>query len=116
MVKSNNDVVAMKSAVVTTLDADPGLLVQTGASLLYGCSLGNAAAALTYVHFYNAAAISDVTLGTTVPDAIVVLPTSLPLSVLFVKPIAFPKGIVAYSLNATTGTTGAACNGAIYYA
>lgn len=116
MVKSDRDVAGLKGKLAAALDDSPGLLVQTGVTLLYSLHLANSAAALTYIQCFNAAAISDVTLGTTVPDLAIPIAVSGVLAMDLVKPLIFDKGLVMFSTNSSTGSTGAAVNGSVYYA
>ena len=90
-----------------TLDDAPGKLVQTGDTLLWGYHIANTVAAITYVQLFNAAALVDVTLGTTVPDAVLVLDTSAVGAESFPVPFGLARGFVAFSTTTATGDTAA---------
>lgn len=113
---SDADVSSPKSVVATTLDADPGLLVQTGPTLLYGLHFANTTAAIAFVQCFNAAALSGVTLGTTVPNAAFPMPLSATFDLELTKPLNFPLGLVVFATTTAGGNTGAAVNGTIVYA
>jgi hypothetical protein len=113
-VKCDADVGALKPVLAAALDDSPGLLVQTGPTLLYSVHLANGAAALTYIQCFNAAALSDVTLGTTVADIALPIIASGVLDIDLKKPVMFPKGLVVFSTNSATGSTGATANGSFF--
>ena len=113
---SDADVSSPKSVVATSLDDNPGLLVQTGPTLLYGLHFANGAAAITFIQCFNAAALSSVTLGTTVPNAVFPLPTSATADVELTKPLNFPLGLVVFSTTTATGSSAATSNGTFIYA
>jgi hypothetical protein len=64
-----------------TADANP-ILVRAKATLVCGLLLTNKAGAARYLKVYDAAKASDVTVGTTVPVALVILPatTTVPIA------------------------------------
>ena len=69
-------------------------LVQAGSTLMYLVNVHNPDAAAAHLQLFNAAAIADVTLGTTVPD----LSLQIPIGVDTVfppdgRPWAFDKGL-----------------------
>jgi len=99
-----------------TLDDDPKLLVKTGEALLYGYHFKNTTAAAAYVQLFDAAAITDVTVGTTVPNLSLGLAASAQETLGLVKPIKFALGIVAAATTTATGATGAAVDVNIFYA
>jgi len=115
-IKSDADIGAVQYKLASSLDDSPGLLVATGATLLYGLHFANGAAAITYLQCFNAAALVNVTLGTTVPDVVFPIITSGTLDVDLTKPLIFPLGLVMFSTNSATGSTGAASHGAVLYA
>ena len=116
MIKNDADIGSIKGKLAAALDDSPGLLVATGATLLYGMNIANGVAAMTYIQCFDAAELADVTLGTTTPDLAIPVITSGTLELTLTKPILFPKGLVVFSTNSATGATGAATNGTIYYA
>ena len=115
MIKSDSDIGAIQGKLVAALDDSPGLLVATGATLLYSIHLINGAAALTYLQCFNAAALVDVTLGTTVPTIAIPIIASAVLDIDLSKPLLFPLGLVVFSTTTATGSTGATTNGSIFY-
>ena len=106
--KGYRDVPYLLPVFVSGLDDDPGKLVQAGECNLWGWQAMNDVAAVTYIQLFNAAALVDVTLGTTTPDAWFALITSKPGRVILQRPINFPLGLCAFSTTAPTGLTGAA--------
>jgi len=116
MSKTDGDIGAAKSVAAVTLDDSPGLLVQTGDTLLYGIHIINTVAAISYLQLFNKAALSDVTLGTTVPDISLPLPVSGILDADFTKPIKFDKGLCAFSTTTAGGAGAAITHGTIIYA
>ena len=84
------------------------ILVQAGPTLLHGAEIHNATAAVAFAVFFNAAAIADVVIGTTVPDLVIGLIASGNASRDFSTPVSFPLGLVIASLTTTDGSTGAA--------
>lgn len=111
-----HDTFAAKPITAASLDDNPGVLVQTGNTTLWGFSIANGAAATTYVQLFDAAALTDVTLGTTTPDAWIALPASVAVN----HPVStkgllnFTKGLVAFSTNSATGNTGATTNATFF--
>jgi hypothetical protein len=116
MPKSDGDIGALKSLHTNGLDDSPGILVQTGDTLLYAIDLTNGVAAITYIQCFNKAALSDVTLGTTTPDAVFSIAASATDMKHFPKPIKFDKGLCVFSTNSSTGATGAASHCTWLYA
>lgn len=84
------------------------VLVQAGETLLYGYTLHNVTAADAFLLLFNAAAIADVTVGTTVPDYVVPNAANGVASRAFTKPLYFALGLVIASTTATDGSTDAA--------
>lgn len=123
MIKSDSDVSSIKAKVVTDLDADPGVLVQTGATLFYGVSLvaDGDTDILQFVQLFNAAALASVTLGTTAPDAVIAIPGGpadydYGVTTFLPKPMYFPLGLVAFATQTPTGNDAGSCSGSIFYA
>ena len=116
MVKSHNDVSALKGAVAVSLDDSPGLLVQTGPTLLYSMHFANTVAGVSYIQLFNAAALSNVTLGTTTPTVSIPVNTSGVLNMDLSKPLNFPLGLCAFSTTTATGSSAAIQHGTFFYA
>lgn len=100
--------------LVNTLDDSPGLLVKSTRGLLTGWALLNGAAAVTWVQFFDAAALADVTLGTTTPIMAIPMVASGETHAVGAE-IAFTTGIVVFSTTTLTGNTGATVNGTIFW-
>ena len=113
---SKFDVGACLPVVALVLDASPGLAVKATAGLLYGFALQNGAAAITYVQFFDAAAVGDVNLGTTSPTFVVGLAASAPLAMSFETPVKFKTGLVVFSTTTATGSSGAQVDGTFFIA
>lgn len=116
MAKTRNDVGWSIPVTAVTLDDSPGKLVQAGETLLTGWSIANAAAAVTYVQLFDAAALVNVTLGTTVPDAWIALSASVVGTAELVFPIHFTLGLVAFSTTTATGSTAAISHATFFVA
>jgi hypothetical protein len=91
------------------------VLVQTGPTELHGWDIHNAVAAVTFVVFFNAAAVADVTIGTTVPDYAISMVASGNAEAKLASPMLFPLGLVIASLTTTDGSTGAASDVSLSY-
>lgn len=72
--------------------------------------LHNEGAATRYIQMFDAAAVADVTLGTTAPSVSFVMTTDTNLSVTFEHPLDFGTGLV---IAATTTARGATTGGTI---
>lgn len=59
---------------------------------IYAVSVFNPSAALGYVQFFDAAKAADVTLGTTVPNWVVAVPTVATVTINPAVPVSFFKG------------------------
>ena len=116
MVKSHNDVCAVKGAVAVTLDDSPGILVQAGPTLLYSAHFANTVAGISYLQLFDAVQLSDVTLGTTTPTVVIPVLTSGVLSMDLAKPLYFNKGLCAFSTTTATGSSAAVQHGTFFYA
>jgi hypothetical protein len=86
---------------------------------LYGFDILNLDAAVLYIHFFDKAAVADVTIGTTVPDLVLPIAASANKSVPPVMPLKhFSNGCVALlkTVNTTAGTTGPTADAhAVFY-
>ena len=74
--------------------SDTAVLVKTGKVGLASFDVYNPSNAVAFVRFYDAAAASDVTIGTTVPVYVVGAKTVEFASGRFTRPIQFTKGMV----------------------
>lgn len=102
-----SDAAALKMVTAANLDDTPGVLVQGSKVYLWGWSIANAAAAVTYIQLFDVAALASVTLGTTAPDGWIALAASVVGNAQLTKPIAFTNGLVAFSTTTATGSTAA---------
>ena len=98
----------LKPFSIDDLDADPVVRVQEGYTLLHGWNIHNTTAADAFLLCYSAAAIADVTVGTTVPDYIVPVGANAILSDHNENGIQFPLGLCIASTTTTGGSTDAA--------
>lgn len=89
------------------LDDDPGVLLKTGQALLCSCSYHNTTAADAFIQIFDAAALADVTLGTTVADYEIPCAANGVDTVVFAVPIEFKNGICVFSTTAQNGSTAA---------
>jgi hypothetical protein len=92
------------------------VLVQAGQTLVFSVSLHNVTAADAFFLLYDAAAIADVTVGTTVPDYVIPNAANAMVNMSFSKPLHFILGLVIASTTATDGSTDAAQDVSIGYA
>jgi len=99
-----------------SLDDAPGAAVKASAGLLYGWHIQNAAAAITYVQVFDAAAVGDVILGTTTPLFVIGIGSSVHASLTLETPIIFATGIVVFATTTPTGATGATVHAAWFIA
>ena len=103
---------AWLAKLAASLDDSPGLLIKTGAGMLHGWSVVGAGAG--YVQVFDAAALTDVTLGTTTPDF------AIPVSTTFNSVVGmdwpFSLGCVVFCATTATGATGQTANGTFSYA
>ena len=114
--KSDKDVVCSLPHFSSVVDDSPGILVQTGKTLLYGFSIVNSGAAATYLQLHDAAALTDVTLGTTVPTYVIAIAASAHKDRSLCKPLYFSLGLVMFSTTTPTGDTGAGTVVSLEYA
>ena len=82
------------TSFTTGLDESPLILVGVGPLELSSFFIYNNDTAAGFVQFFNAAAVADVTLGTTVPDWVVGVATVSWAQGSFAFPLMFSKGIV----------------------
>lgn len=99
-----------------SVDDAPGVLVRAGNTLLTGYSILNATAAVAYVQLFDAAALADVTLGTTTPTYVIGNAASDVIARSFAYPLYFALGLCIFSTTTATGLTGAAQNVSLEYA
>jgi len=117
MAKMRHDLGWVLPAFQASVDDDPGMLVQAGETLLTGIRATNAVAAVSYLQLFDAAALDDVTLGTTTADHVIANAASANLSVsLGDFPLHFSLGLVIFSTTTATGNTGAAQHVSVEYA
>lgn len=114
--KTRHDIGWSVPVTAASLDDSPGILVQTGETLLTGWSIANAAAAVTYIQLFDKAALADVTLGTTAPDAWIALASSATGSAELIYPLHFTNGLVAFSTTTATGSTAATSHATFFVA
>ena len=89
------------------VDDTPGILVQTGETLLFSYSILNNEAAVSYLQIFDAAALGDVTLGTTVADMVLATPASGAIQGALPMPVYFSLGLCIFCTTDSTGSTGA---------
>ena len=92
------------------------VLVQTGQTLLLGYDIHNTTGADAFLQCFDAAAVADVTVGTTVPDYVISAAANEVVQGSFPFGLAFPKGLVIASCTTTGGNTGAAQDVSLVYA
>lgn len=107
---------AVLASVNDDLDDSPGILVKTGNTLMYGYELHNVSAADAFIQCFNAAALSDVTLGSTSPDYVIPVAANGIKGKSLSKPLIFPLGLCIFSATTTSGASGAAVDTIIEYA
>ena len=105
--------VAFLSAVA--LDKAPGVLIKTGQGLLYGWHIKNTTGAAQYIQLFDKAALSGVTIGTTVPDLTIGLPANGSNAVSFQVPVNFINGLCAFSTTTAGGSTDAVSDCVFFY-
>ena len=103
---------AWLAKLAVSLDDSPGLLIKAGAGMLHGWSVVGAGAG--FVQVFDLAALTDVTLGTTVPDFAIPVSTA-PDSVMEVN-WPFANGCVLFCATTATGATTQTANGTFIYA
>jgi hypothetical protein len=117
MPKVDADIGRVKCSYNAALD-NTKVLVQAGETLVYNIIAHNTTAADAWIQLHNAAAITDVTLGTTVPVC------SIPIAANEAKPLmhmtkplsGFPLGLVIAATTAIAGGTSGACDVMVFYA
>ena len=105
MAKSANDSIHALPSFSANLDDSPGILVQTGETLLFGWTISNNDAAAAYVQCFDAAALTDVTLGTTVADYVIPNVASGIAAKSMYKPMYFALGLCIFCTTDATGST-----------
>lgn len=92
----------------TAVDEDPLILVGVGPLELSSFFVYNNDSAAAFLQIFDAAAIGDVVLGTTVPDWVIGVAATSWAQGQFSKPLMFYKGIV---IGFATTATGAGATG-----
>ena len=116
MAKFLQDIGGSLSSFTAAVDDSPGKLVATGPTLITGFNIKNNVAAVSYIQCFNAAALSDVNLGTTVPDYVIPVPTSGQVVLALTFPLYFSLGLCVFSTTTSTGSTGASQDVSMLYA
>lgn len=98
------------------LDDAPGILVQTGNTILLAYEVDNTTAADAHVQCFNAAALVDVTLGTTAPNYVIHSVANGNARQSFIIPPLFPLGLCVFSTTTSTGSSAAIQDVSIVYA
>ena len=106
--------VAAVSAI--TLDDNPGKVVKASEALLFGWHIKNVAAAATYVQVFNKATLASVTLGTTVPDFTIGIPSLGTSDMALPVGIVMNTGIVVFSTTTVGGSTAGETDCTFFYA
>lgn len=83
-------------------------LVHNAKLNLYGFTVVNNTAALAYVQLFDKATTGAVTLGSTVPDAVIPVPPNGSVSRSFPEAVEFGNGLVVASTTTRNGSAGAA--------
>jgi hypothetical protein len=91
------------------------VLVQTGDTILLGYDIHNVSGADAFLQCFNAAAVANVTVGTTTPDYVISAAANAVVQGSFPRGIAFPLGLVIASTTATGGASGAAQDVSLVY-
>jgi hypothetical protein len=94
------------SMFTDTVNGATAIAVKASAATVYNVEIDNTAnAAITYVKLFNLAAAS-VTVGTTVPDVVIMVPLSVKISFVIALGWSFPTALSVCSVT-TGGTVGA---------
>lgn len=88
----------------SSLDEDPAVLVKAGKISLCGFFQYNPGTAAAYIQFHDAAAIEDVTVGTTTPIFATGAAATSFSQGQFCRPIQFTKGMVIVCTSTPTGS------------
>jgi hypothetical protein len=102
-----SDVGAVDHMWLAGLDDAPGILVKTGRAYLFNWDIDNTTAADAHIQLFDAAALADVTLGTTVPDYVIHSTSNANVTQALSKPISFVLGLCVFSTTTSTGNTAA---------
>ena len=115
MAYSNIPLLTGGSLFQDTANANAAIAVKASSGVLYAAELDNTAvAAASYFKLYNAAA-GGVTVGTTVPDWVIMVPASTKITLVLPSGITFGTAISAATVTAggTSGTTSPTGNFAV---
>jgi len=110
------DVFAVEVSHNVALDDDPGILVKSSQGLLYGWHIKNTTAAALYVQIFDAAALADVNLGTTIPSLSIGIEANGKAEMPLPLPIVFGNGIAIFSTTTAGGSTAAISDTDIFFA
>jgi len=114
--KGPGDVFGLEVSHNELLDDSPGVAVKASQGLVYGWHIKNNDPTACYVQFFNAAAVGDVSLGTTTPKLSIGIEASGKAEASLAKPIIFDTGIVIFSTETSGGSTAAVCDADIFFA
>jgi len=114
--KGHGDVFGLETSHSVALDDAPGVAVKASQGLLYGWHIKNRDPTACYVQIFNAAAVGDVTLGTTKPKLSVGIEANGKAEASFERPFTFDTGIVIFSTETAEGSTAAVCDAEIFFA
>lgn len=116
MPKSDADIQGIKVSRQAGL-ADTCVLIHTGQTLFYAIHVVNRTSATAFVQFFNAAAITDVTLGTTTPVMSLGIHGSTNEFIHMPKALNdFPLGLVVASTTDVGDAIGAEQDVMVFYA
>jgi hypothetical protein len=106
-VKSFNEVTAFQPVFDDdVVEAD--VLIQAGQTIVTAYNIHNTTAADAFLQMFNAAAIADVTMGTTVPNYVIAVEANGVQHGNFPGGLGFTLGLVVAGTTATGNATGAA--------
>lgn len=109
------DVQALANHHADALD-DTKVLVKAGQTLVYGWHIKNDNAAQQYLQIFDAAAIADVTLGTTKPDLSIGVEGNDQSPLILPMPIPFALGIVIAGTTDNENSAAGDLNVELFYA
>ena len=107
MAVSNTSVAALASAVlfVDTVSANAAVSVKGSSTVIYSIEIDNTAnAATSFLKLWNVSS-GSVTVGTTTPDAIFLVPASTKITVVFPGGVTFATAVTEATVT-TAGTAG----------
>jgi len=97
-----------------SLDDSPVVLLVGHRCTVEFASGINTAAAATYIQIFDAAAVADVSLGTTVPTLVLAIAASSAATDTYgIEGVVFTNGVAVASTTTTPGSTGAASHARI---